>query len=222
MIHSMNEILHIIHGWVITAGAFGVFGASLTEELISVIPAAAVQTASGAFMMSGYTWSGASLFRLITMVTLPISLGVTIGSLPYMYLSRRYGQYAIDRWGRYIGVTNRDIDSIAQKMQNSSWDDVLFIFARAFPVLPSIALSVYAGIVRMSVVRYIITTAIGVALRATVFGIMGWLFAGWVSSVQNVADTLEQLGIGLLVIGACWIFWRVRKKVFPNKSKKQI
>ncbi len=216
----MNELLHIIHGWIISAGAFGVFGASLAEELISIIPAAAVQTASGAFIMSGYTYSGASLVRLITMVTIPASLGVMIGSLPYMYLSRRYGQHAIDRWGKYIGVTNHDIDRITVKMQSTSWDDVLFILARAFPVLPSIALALYAGIVRMSLLRYIVVTVIGVAIRATLFGIIGWLFAGWVSSVQNVADTLEQLGIGLLVIVICWILWRVRKKVFHRIDKK--
>ena len=116
----MNELLHIIQGWIVSAGALGVFGASLAEELISIIPSAAVQTASGAFMMSGHVFSLSSLLRLITMVVIPASLGVMIGSLPYMYLSRRYGAHAIDRWGTYIGVTNADIENISIKdMKNA-------------------------------------------------------------------------------------------------------
>ena len=213
----MNELLHIIQGWIVSAGAFGVFGASLAEELISIIPSAAVQTASGAFMMSGHTFSLSSLLRLITVVVIPASLGVMIGSLPYMYLSRRYGARVIDRWGAYIGVTNADIEKISIKMNSSSWDEVLFILARAFPVIPSIALAIYAGIVRMSLLRYVITTIIGVMIRATIFGIVGWLFAGWVSSLQNTANLLEQLGIGLFVLILVYIFWRIRKKVFTIK-----
>jgi membrane protein DedA with SNARE-associated domain len=213
----MNELLHIIHGWIVSAGALGVFGASLAEELVSIIPSAAVQTASGAFMMSGFSWSFASFVRLITAVVIPASLGVMIGSLPYVYLSRRYGKTVINRWGKYIGVHNSDIDNIAQKMEKSSWDDVLFILARAFPVIPSIALAIYAGIVRMSLSRYVITTMIGVAIRATIFGIVGWLFASWVSSLENISSMIEQVGIGILVLIIIWVFWKVYKKTFYKK-----
>jgi len=167
--------------------------------------------------MSGHVFSLSSLLRLITMVVIPASLGVMIGSLPYMYLSRRYGAHAIDRWGTYIGVTNADIENISIKMNNSSWDDVLFILARAFPVIPSIALAIYAGIVRMSLLRYVITTIIGVMIRATVFGIVGWLFAGWVSSLQNTTNLLEQFGIGLLCVCIVYILWRVRKQIIPKE-----
>lgn len=212
----MNELLFIIHGWIVSLGALGVFGASLAEELISIIPSAAVQTAAGAFMMSGYAWSFSSIVRLVTTVVIPASLGVMIGSLPYMYLARKYGQTTIDRFGKYIGVTNADIYKISQKMEKSRWDEVLFILARAFPVIPSIALAFYAGIVRMSLPRYVITTLIGVAIRSTIFGIVGWLFTSWVASLQSISDTLEQGGIGLLCVCVIYVLWRIHKKYFKK------
>lgn len=213
----MNELLYIIHGWIVSLGALGVLGASVAEEVISIIPSAAVQTAAGAFMMSGYSFSLHSCIRLFFVVVIPLAVGVVVGSLPYVYIARRYGMVAIDRWGKYIGVHSSDIVRLQDKFSGTTWDDLAFIMARAFPIIPSIVLAVYAGVIQMSLLRYMITTAIGVALRATFFAIVGWLFSGWISSLQNITDTLEQVGIGLLCIVIIYALWRIHKKLFKNK-----
>ena len=208
----MQQLLDIIQEWIFQAGALGVFGASLLEELVSVIPSSMVQVGSGLILMQGYQFNGLSMVRLISIIVIPAALGVMIGSLPYVWVARTYGLQVVNRWGKWIGVSCYDIEKLKNTFEQSKWDDVIFVALRAFPLVPSVALALYGGLLRMSWIRYAILTTIGVCIRATVLAIVGWLFANAAGSIGQYTDILEYIGIIAIVVFIGYMLWKKNKQ----------
>lgn len=215
----MEIFIHTLQHWIQVAGGFGVFAASIIEELISLIPSSLVQTGAGVFIMGGDPISVISVVKLIVQISIPAALGVTIGSLPYVWLARKYGIKMIDRWGNWIGVRVSDIRTLEEKLAATPWDDVLFVGMRAFPVIPSVALAIYGGIIEMSWWRYIILSFIGVFIRATGLGIVGWLFGNNLDTISAEVGRFEN--IGLIIIVATLISWMVWNKKVKNKNNSK-
>ncbi len=215
----MEIFIYTLQHWIQVAGGLGVFAASIIEELISLIPSSLVQTAAGIFIMGGDSISVISIAKLIFQISIPAALGVTLGSLPYVWLARNYGIKMIDRWGNWIGVTVGDIKKLEQKLNETPWDDVLFIGMRAFPVIPSVALAIYGGIIEMSWWRYMVLSFIGVFIRATGLGIAGWLFGNSLESVSAGVGRFENIGLIItVVLIVSWVIWS--KKVSKKSTEK--
>lgn len=209
----MDFFIHTLQHWIQVAGGLGVFAASIVEEVISLIPSSLVQMGAGIFIMGGDPISVASVIKLILQISIPAALGVTIGSLPYVWLARKYGIKIIDRWGKWIGVTVDDIKNLEQKLEQTAWDDVLFVGMRAFPVIPSVALAIYGGIIEMSWMRYIVLSFIGVFIRATGLGILGWFFGSSLDSVSSGIGRFENIGFLIIILlTVTWILWTKKAK----------
>jgi membrane protein DedA with SNARE-associated domain len=209
----MESVIYIIQGWIGNYGALGVFAASIVEELISVIPSSLVQTGAGIFIMAGSPVTITSVLKLIFVISIPAAVGVTLGSLPYVWLARKYGILAIDRWGKWIGVQKDDLKKMEERLSKTSWDDVVFVAMRAFPVIPSVALAIYGGIIEMSWIRYMTLSFIGVFIRATGLSVLGWLFVSTVDSVSSDVGLLENIGLVVtLILIVIWLFWMKSRK----------
>lgn len=214
--YSMDSLIHILQQWIAAAGGFGVFGASIMEEVFSLIPSSLVQMGAGIFIMNSDPVSVVSILKLIFQISIPAALGVTIGSLPYVWLARKFGIKIIDRWGKWIGVSVKDIKDLEERLDATSWDDVAFVGMRAFPVIPSVALAVYGGMIEMSWWKYCLLSFVGVFIRSTGLGIVGWLFGNTIDSVSSGVSTLENLGlvvVGILIVSAVWMLKRKKKHV---------
>lgn len=209
----MQSLITFIFHSITLAGGWGVFLASLLEEIISPIPSSLVQMGGGAILLFGQNLSLATLLKLILEVSIPSALGVTIGSLPYVWLARKYGVRIIEKWGTWIGITMQDLHELENKFSRTWWDDVVFVGLRAFPAVPSVALALYGGIMNMSWTRYMILTAIGVFIRASALGAMGWVFGTVLDDVSARVDHMELWGLGLMVLlFVGWVGYRKMKK----------
>lgn len=205
------SLIDTLQYWIQSAGGLGVFAASIVEEVISLIPSSMVQTGAGVFLLGGQSVSFISVIKLIIQISLPAALGVTIGSLPYVWLARKYGILFVERYGKWVGVAVDDIKSLEQRLAKTAWDDVVFVLMRAFPVIPSVALAVYGGMVEMSWWRYSILSFIGVFIRATGLGVVGWFFGNRINTVSSGIGLFENLGLFIAIFLIGW-FLIVRKK----------
>lgn len=199
----MEFFTQTIQYWIVHVGPAGVFLASVLEEVISIIPSSLVQILSGSFMMMGYNLSFLHILLLIIKVTIPAALGVTIGSLPYVWLARKYGITIIDRWGKWIGVSVEDVSLLQERFEKTKMDDIVFVLMRAFPVIPSVALAIYGGVIKMSWLKYGILSFLGVCIRATVLGFVGWMSINALDQISSGVDHMEK--IGLVTIGCVTI-----------------
>jgi membrane protein DedA with SNARE-associated domain len=191
----MMSLIQLLQHWIQSAGGLGVFAASIVEEIISLIPSSMVQTGAGVFLLGGQSVSLVTIIKLIVQISLPAALGVTLGSLPYVWLARKYGIMFVERYGKWVGVAVTDIKNLEQRLAKTAWDDIVFVLMRAFPVIPSVALAVYGGMVEMSWWRYSILSFVGVFIRATGLGIVGWFFGNRIDAVSSGVGLFENLGL---------------------------
>lgn len=212
----MEPLIALMQYWIQTAGALGVFGASVFEEVFSIIPSSVVQTGAGVFIMADLPFSLGSVARLVFEIAVPSALGVTVGSLVYVWLARRIGILAIEKYGKWIGVSMEHIRKLERKLEGSRWDDVAFVALRAFPAVPAVALAVYAGIIEMPWKKYIVLTFFGVLIRATALGFAGWMFRESFSSWERFFSrngVILYLVAGAALLGyLAYSFYRTKKK----------
>lgn len=209
----MQGLIPLIQHWIGAYGFLGVFGAAILEEVISPIPSALVQGVAGVILFAGVALSPASIGHFLWTVSFASALGVTIGSLPYVWLARKIGLLLVEKYGKWIGVTHADIEKLRLKLEKTKWDSALFVGLRAFPLVPSVALAVYGGITEMNIFKYMALSMIGVFIRATVIGAIGWFAGNEISVITAGVSRLENLGLIVIIfIGASWWIWKKKQK----------
>lgn len=215
----MQHIIDIIQVWIGSYGFLGVIGAGIVEELISPIPSSLVQGFAGAVLFSGAPFTLSNIASFFLTVPLGSAIGVTVGSLPYLWFSRTIGLTIIDKYGTKIGVTHNDMEKLTKKMSATKWDEWLFVGLRAFPLIPNVALAIYGGITKMPLGKYVILSMIGIFIRGTIVGGLGWFAGNVLSDFSNISNALEKFGLVSLVIIMVGLFiWNKQRKKKVDKS----
>lgn len=214
MFHAAIEY---IEPFVQAYGALGVFVASIAEEIIAPIPSTLVVFSSAVLLTQDLTgWSAISV--IIFQIMLPASAGITIGSLFPYYLARIGEKVAVERFGKYLGLNWASIEAMQKRVDKASSAEIAIFVTRAIPGLPSLAVSIFSGLARIPVGKYIVWSFLGCLPRNLILG-----FAGWAGGTQYGAamEILSKLESGMLVlifgvIGVLGIVW-----IRMGKSKKK-
>lgn len=187
-----------IHTYLIPLGGVGVFFASLIEEIVAPIPSSLVILGSSVLFLSGPI-NLEEIIKLFSVVVLPVSLGVTIGSLFVYGIAYFAGKPILVRWGKWLGLSWDSVEKLQQKFADKSFDEWALTIARAVPVIPSVVISTFSGIIRFSLRDYLICTFLGTAIRATALGFVGWQVGDLYTNYARVLITSEKLILGLIV-----------------------
>ncbi|MEK7636601.1 MAG: VTT domain-containing protein [Patescibacteria group bacterium] len=169
----IEYIITIIRDFILPYGAFGVFFASIVEEVIAPIPSALVLTASGFFLIPDGSFFD-SLGRIFIIIAIPGALGVTVGSLLFYGIAYTSGKPALIRWGRYFGVAWEDVEKLEKRFERGHVDEVALFTARTIPIIPSVVISSFCGFVRLPLKEYLVYSFLGTIVRAFFLGIIGW------------------------------------------------
>ncbi len=213
---SIEKIVATLHTWALAVGFWGVFGFAFLEEIFPPLPSTAVAMSLGFLLFAGQPLSWGMMGQLFVRVGVPMAFGLTLGALVIYYIVRWGGIVLIDRWGKWIGVSNADIEVLRGRMKGSRIDDVLFFIARAFPLAPSIAINILAALVRWDVKSFIVLTFGGTIIRAVLSALIGWQVG---NAFQEYAATIEKLQLwifALCVLGGAIFFWYRRKRAQKN------
>jgi membrane protein DedA with SNARE-associated domain len=124
-------------------------------------------------------------------------MGITLGSLIYYALAYKIGMPFIERTSKYLGVSVEDVEIIGRKVDESRYDDIFIFFARCFPIIPSIAINLFCGLIKYDIRKYVITTFFGTAVQILGWGLLAW-FSG--NIYQILEDKVNYLGNIVLVI----------------------
>ncbi len=207
-----------IETFFLNYGAFGVFLASIVEEIIAPIPSTLVIMGSSFLILKDYPLAADSIVRLLIYVVLPASAGVTLGSLVVYAIGYFLGSPFIKRWGKYMGVSWDDIEKAEGRFSSGHSDNLILLTFRAVPVVPSVAISIFCGFIRYRLRDYIIFTFLGSLVRGLVLGILGWQFGMLYLEISRQISYLEELALLLLVVAlAVYLYRRKQKK--PEKDK---
>lgn len=212
----INTFITYIETVLLPLGAWGVFLATLVEQVIAPIPSAFVQLGAG-FLLINSAGLSESILRIVLVVSIPSAIAVTIGSLIIYYLSYLVGKPLVDKYGFFLGVKWEDVQKLQDKFDGSKRDDVFLFILRSFPAIPTVAVDIFCGIVRYPIKTYVVLTLVGTFIRATVFGIIGWRVGSLYFSYAEYIASVEKYLL-LLVIVAFISFVIIRTRRYNKKS----
>lgn len=193
-------------------GAWGVFLATLIEQVIAPIPSAFVQLGGGFFLVNTDSfWT--AFPRILLVVSLPSATAVVIGSVLVYYLAYFIGKPFIDRWGRFLKVSWDDVVMLQEKFKDSKKDDLMLFIFRSVPAVPTVAVDILCGTVRYHLGKYVVITFVGTFIRATIFGIIGWRVGNvYVEYAEYIARVEKYLVIALVLALVVFVVLRTRSK----------
>jgi membrane protein DedA with SNARE-associated domain len=147
------ELTLFLEEFIITYGSLGIFVGSILEEIIAPIPSTAVIMGSSFFIMDNSQISFQAFEKLFLNIALPAAAGVTIGSLFIYGVVYKLGKPFVDRWGKYLGLSWKEIEKTEEKYSKNNLMDVSIFTTRALPIVPSVVISAFCGFIKFDIKR---------------------------------------------------------------------
>lgn len=192
---------HFIEHLIISLGGVGVFLASLIEEIIIPIPSTLVQSGAGMILLGGAKMSLLSFLKLGLVVAIPAALGVAVGSLLIYFIAFYGGDYALKKYGRYFLIQYDKVDALRTKLLQKKALIPSITALRFIPLFPNVLITAACGLIRVPLLSYLLSTAIGIFIRAFYLGAIGW-FTGKASGYIGVDNFFARIGSLILVLGS--------------------
>ncbi len=186
--------------------AFVFFG-SVIEEIIAPIPSPIVLTTAGALAHTqNRTWVAMGLIIILA------ALGKTLGAWFVYWVSDKLEDALIPRFGKYLGVTHAQIESLGAKLGKGWKDEAFLLLARALPIIPSVPISVACGLIRLKLQTYLWTTFVGTVIRNSLFFAVGYLGSTQATTLLNGTQAVESIVQMLILLGClafiAWAYWK--------------
>lgn len=210
-----NTIINTIESFIISNTSLTVFLGCILEQIIVPIPASLIVLTSTFLILKGTSFSLAALGTLMVKIVIPASLGITVGSFVYYILAYKLGMPFIERTSKYLGVSVEDVENFGNKVDKSSYDEIFIFLARCFPIIPSIAINLFCGLIRYDLKKYIITTFLGSTVQILGWGLLAW-FSGNIYLLLE--DKISYIGniVTVIIILAVIYFIIMKKREMKN------
>jgi len=144
-------------------------------------------------------------FHLSLVLVILVALaGEVAGSLVGYLIGLKGGRAAVDRWGRYLLLTHKDLD------RAEAWFDrhgePLVLFGRFIPLLRSFV-SFAAGLAEMAFAKFVVFTVIGCAVWCTGLTLLGYSLGGTYDHVQKSFSYASYVIAVLVVVAVAFLIW---------------
>lgn len=188
----------------------GLLGAALLiaiEVIVLPIPSEMVLLLTGFNASLGeFSFVGA-----IAATTLGSLLGGLVLYLFGFGFSKERVESIISKWGKYVGITNKDLDKTFDWFER--YGTYLVFFGRLFPIIRSLV-SIPAGLVRMSIFKFALLTTAGSAIWNTIWISLGALLGEQWEKANiwtTVIDYAVYLVLGTAIAILFFRLWHRRK-----------
>lgn len=189
--------IYIINFAVDTLGYAGVFGLMLLEGFSLPISSMAIM------LFCGFLVSQGELPLVPTLIA--GAVGNTVGAVGLYYLAAIGGRPLVEKYGKYILISRRDLNTADRWFARHG--NATVFFSRLIPTIRTYA-SLPAGVANMNVGRFFVYT-----LAGSVPWCLFWLWLG-VRLGDNWQQALQHLGsfdliiTAAVVVAAAWYVWR--------------
>jgi len=170
------------------------FVASFIEEVIAPIPSAGVLIITGSLA----ALQDRSLVDLIPLVLIA-ALGKSLGAIIVYFFSDKISRYFFSHFGTFLKVSDEEIAQFGARITGTTRDYLILTACRALPIVPSSAVSVGCGVLKIPFRLFIITTVIGTIVRDSVFIYAGYTGTDFLRRLtESTVDIESYLQIGII------------------------
>ncbi|MGD9129192.1 MAG: VTT domain-containing protein [Candidatus Woesebacteria bacterium] len=201
------------------------FIGSLVDEIIAFIPSPLVPIIAGTMAYSqGYPFMYLFLFAFTG------TLGKTLASyLTYWISDKLEDVITTSKLGKILGLEKHELEKYGRYFDGTYKDEVIMIILRSLPFVPTLPVSVMAGLIKIKSTSFIFTTFVGTYIRFMFFLIVAY---EGVKKYEGLLDTLDttntilEITLVLTVLGWGFLFLRKHshklfKYFFGSKNKEQ-
>jgi membrane protein DedA with SNARE-associated domain len=206
----IEPVILFLQSHLLPLGWVGVFLASIVEEIIAPIPSTAVLLVSGAVFLPESASAWETLFFTIAF---PAALGITLGSFVVYAAARFLGEISIDRFGKPFGFSRESVERAKEKITRGSRDEISLFFLRAIPIIPSVVISISAGILHIPWKTFLVMTFLGTIPRALFLALIGGQAgAAYAVYAETIARYENFVLITLVILFGIWIAVQYRRR----------
>jgi membrane protein DedA with SNARE-associated domain len=141
------------------------------------------------------------------------AVGCVAGSIPAYYVGKYGGRPAIERWGRYVLVSHREID-LADRLF-ARWGQWVVLGGRLLPVIRTF-IAFPAGVARMNVARFLVYTFVGSYPWCLALAWVGMKLGERWNQDQRLKDAFHRfdlaVGVALAAFAAWFVWHKVRER----------
>ncbi len=196
-------------------GALGVFVATLIEEIVAPIPSPIVPLSAGFFLIEPASDLWTTLVQVFFTIAMPVTFGLTIGSIVVYVIGFWGGKSIIDRYKKWLGFSWDDLEKTEQHFTKGQRDEVVLFGLRLVPIIPGVAISGLCGIIRYPFLKFVIITFVGALIRAFILGFIGSRVGEvYVDYADTISKWEDYILVGVIIVFGFllgWYFYRKRK-----------
>jgi len=210
MIETIIEALSNFALWIFdVTGYWGIIITMALESACIPLPSEVVMPYAGALAFKG-------LFSFWSVVFAG-SIGNLIGSWIAWYVGLKGGRPFVERYGRYILLSEHSLET-AEKWF-TKYGEVTVFFSRMLPIVRTF-ISLPAGIGKMPFWRFSLFTFIGAVPWNLLLTYIGFkLGEGWEDKYGKYFDEAHHVIAGIIVVGIIWFIWHhLKGRIKPNAN----
>lgn len=190
-----------------------VFFGEVIEEILSPIPSQIVLLTAGSIAFA----QGHALWILVVL-TLVAALAKTVATMLYYVLGDKLEDVLVPRFGKYVGITHEDVESIGKRLDKGGRREFLSLFAiRCLPILPSAPVSLVCGVLKIGLRTFWWASFAGNLVRGGMMLLTGYLgFDVFEALLHGTFSSRTWLVLAIFLLIAGIITWgyiqRYRRK----------
>lgn len=195
---------------------FTVVGTFL-EEVIAPIPSPFVLTTAGSI-----TKAQNNPLSYILFIAILASVSKTFGGWLLYNLTDKIEDVFTSKFGKFIGITSNDVEKIGGYFNGGKKDWLVLFALRSIPIFPSSPISITAGLIKIRMKTFLITTFTGTIIRNLCYLYLGYAGLAASEEVMSGLDKSETVGKIIVVVMFMGIlFWgyKKRKQIFSNNEE---
>ncbi len=186
-------------------GYFALFALSVLSSACIPIPSEVAYGFAGALCTAAVT--GHVRFTLWGVILIG-TIGSLVGAIIAYEVGRSAGRTIVDRWGKWILLTHKDLDSAERWFEK--YGSISVLVSRILPVVRSF-ISVPAGMAEMSRIRFAVLTSIGSAAWVALLAGLGYAAGSNWKHVSGDFHAVEYPIIAVVVLAiGLGLWYRIR------------
>jgi membrane protein DedA with SNARE-associated domain len=131
-------------------------------------------------------------------------LGELTGAIIAYTIGRTLGRTIVDRWGKYILLTHKDLDKAEAWF--AKYGPYSIVIGRVIPIIRSV-ISVPAGLAEMGRIRFVVLTAVGSAIWVSVLSALGYAAGHNWQKYNKFFHTVQYPVIAIVLAVLAYAFW---------------
>ncbi len=203
----IEKIIAVLATWIMgvisTMGYGGIVLLMAIESACIPLPSEIIMPFSGFLVFKGEM----TLFG----IALAGAIGCVVGSIPAYYLGMFGGRPLVEKYGKYVLISHKDLDMADRWFAN--YGEIIIFVGRLLPAVRTF-IAFPAGVSRMNMTKFIVYTFVGSFIWCWVLGYVGMKMGeNW----ESLKVYFHEFHYVITALGVAFVVWYVRRH-FKNEA----